>query len=257
MGGIPSEVFHLVQPMIKRWEGFYPSRYDDGTGVITIGYGFIASDFGGAQNMPEHMTEAQADAKLTQLLNESYYPPVAALNKQLGGWMNPNMLASVTDAVYNLGDGILESTHTFGHYLHAKDKEGAANALLLYSMPGTPVHEGLLHRREDEQRLFLKRYVAPDPYLIYPDERFGPQHLNERDFAKLVDGWLKHTHLHHHQLEEAHAGTVFFRRRMWIVSVFEPPTFTTKRQHADWSNHRGTRYQHWFHRMKAIEALKP
>lgn len=253
MAGIPEAVFKTVEPMIKQYEGWYPIRYNDGTGVITIGFGFIGSDF--PAGMPESMSLTQGDEKLMQLLNESYYPPVAAL--PVASRMNPNELAATTDAVYNLGSGILEPTHTFGHLLRAGEFAAAAQSLLEYSMPGTAVHAGLLRRRQAELALFDKKWTAPDPnhYLEYPTEtlNYGGHSFDERALAESIDGYLEHSHLHHHGLVETLPLARAAKTRIWVVSTRQPPAFQEQREHADWTDHRGSRYQWWSQRVERME----
>lgn len=259
MTGVPEEVFSVVEPMLKRWEGFRSTIYDDGTGVKTIGLGFTAPDF--PHGMPSSITPAQSDAVLLRLLNETYWPPVGQLVAKLGSGFNPNRQAGTLDAVYNLGSGILGGDHTFGHYLLAKNWDAAAKSLLEYSMPGTPVHVGLLARREDDMHTFQRAWHAPDPnhYLQYPENWmvFERERFRERHLAQEIDADLRHPHLHHDVLKRDLELAQEALKRIWVVSVFEAPTYTSKRKTADWSDGRGHRYQWWTQRIEKVQkALK-
>lgn len=259
MTGVPEEVFKIVEPMIKKYEGFRSHIYDDGTGTRTIGYGFTGPDF--PHGMPSVITVSQSDAVLLRLLNETYWPPVGQLAAQLGPDFNPNMQAGTLDAVYNLGAGILESTQTFGHYLRAKNWKMAESVLLELSMPGTPLHAGLLARRQDEVHVMQRAYHAPDPnhYLQYPEDwtTFEGHRFRERHLAQEIDADLKHSHLHHAELTRDLVLAKEAQKRIWVVSVMEPPDYKSKRKTAVWSGTRGPRYQWWSQRIAKMEkALK-
>lgn len=187
--------------LIESFEGFRADRYNDGTGVETIGYGTTAAD---VDPLPEHVTQAQAQQFLATELFEKYEPAVNALGLRL----NQNQYDALCSFVYNLGPGILGPQHTIGALLRAHDLTGAANALLLYDDPGTSVTAGLESRRELERKLFLtpvKPQPTPDPmhYLWYPDALFhtiSHGKINERDLVQAYDKLRRHPFIHRPRL---------------------------------------------------------
>lgn len=191
----PAEVLKIATPFVKQFEGFVPVPTDDGTGVPTVGYGMIASDFPPGR-MPQHLTEPQAAALLSKKLGGVYYEPVAGLIR--GGLkLNPNQQAALLSFIFNLGTGIVDPSHDIGRLLRAHDFNAAADAMLEYSMPGTNVHEGLLRRRKAERALFLKRWVPPDPnhygWLDDVDRDVGNgRRANERQTAREYDVKRRH-----------------------------------------------------------------
>jgi lysozyme len=155
---------------VKSHEGFVDHQYDDGTGVATIGYGSTAAD---VRPLPEHMTEPEAARLLEAKLNRKYLPPVMQALAPLSP--TRNMVEASVSFAYNLGEGSFEGQkgfETLTRALHAHDKQGVADAFLLYDDPNDPrVHDGLKRRREFERAWFLRADPAPvDPLAGYPAE---------------------------------------------------------------------------------------
>jgi GH24 family phage-related lysozyme (muramidase) len=140
--------------LIKRYEGFRESPYDDGTGVITIGYGETRKP------LPRRLTEPQAARLLAQRLDRDYEPAVRAVFSGPGALpFNQHRYDALVSFVYNLGPNALKGGsgfETIGRAIRARDLRAIARALPLYSNPGTNVHEGLLRRRKAEAALFRK-----------------------------------------------------------------------------------------------------
>lgn len=147
----PSEQIAVA---IGQWEGgqgagglFHP--YWDSYGrVWTIGFGHTGSDVG-SHSKP--LTLAQAEALLRTDLAKTYAPPIVALHR-VGKQKQFDALLSF---VYNVGTGMLESSHTIGAALQNREFKQAADALLLYDHSGSTELEGLKLRREWERQLFL------------------------------------------------------------------------------------------------------
>lgn len=138
--------------LIKEYEGFYPDRYDDGTGTRTIGYGTTDADI---KPLPLHVTKAQATNLLKRGLAATYEPAVNAL--QLG--LNQYQFDALVSFAYNLGPHAFTTAPGFQSLQHAvrvRDLPMIARALLLYDNPGTSVHAGLAKRRKAEHDLFLR-----------------------------------------------------------------------------------------------------
>lgn len=174
--------------LIEEFEGFRADQYNDGTGVMTIGYGTTSADI---NPLPQHVNQEEAEQLLKAELAEKYEPAVRAVGVPL----NQNQFDALTSFVYNLGPGILSPQHTIGALLRARDYTGAANALLIYDDPGTNVTAGLLARRNAERKLFLTPPPPPPPppdphhyewFPVGPFELLGAK-LNERALVQEYD----------------------------------------------------------------------
>jgi lysozyme len=133
--------------LIKSFEGFRSSQYNDGTGVMTIGYGTTSAD---VSPLPTHLTEEQASELLAKKLREKYEPAVHNLHLPL----NQNQFDALVSVAYNLGPNIFDPSHDIGRALHAKNLDAVPRILLEYDDPGTPEQAGLLRRRQAEAKLF-------------------------------------------------------------------------------------------------------
>lgn len=140
--------------LIKSYEGFRETPYDDGTGVITIGYGETRKP------LPRRLTEPQAARLLLQRLDRDYEPAVRAVFSGPGALpFNQHRYDALCSFVYNLGPNALKGGpgfETIGRAIRARDLRAIRRAMLLYCNPGTSVHEGLLRRRKAEVALFRK-----------------------------------------------------------------------------------------------------
>lgn len=118
----------------------------------------------------------------------------------------------------------------------------------------------------DHDASILNDYMLPalepkpvDPYLMFPtdvgDKRM-PNDGNERLTVKQADGALEHPDRYRNYLKGMlYAELKQFRDRIWRVSHYQPPAFTKPRAKADWSDHRGRRWQALDHRMVRIAKL--
>lgn len=139
---------------IQRFEGWFSYPYDDGTGVKTIGWGFIASDFPGGR-VPDRMSRAQGDRMLRHIIDTRYAPPVVrAIARFHPGQAMTNGCVSFA---YNLGVGAFQGAagfETLTRALRSGSRQDVARAFLLYDNPNDPaVHAGLARRRRAEARL--------------------------------------------------------------------------------------------------------
>lgn len=147
---IPQQAIDLI----KSFEGFSSTIYNDGTGVMTVGYGTTESDI---RPLPNHVTQQQAEALMRRKLMEKYLPPIEALHVKL----NANQLSAVLSFVYNLGVGTLEPGYDFGRALRSGDLRGAADRMLEYDHAGSQRLAGLTRRRIAERQLFLRPVATP------------------------------------------------------------------------------------------------
>lgn len=159
---------------IATFEGFCEVPVDIGDGVTTVGIGHVihpgpptAADRKGiwvkGQKTPGRLTYSEAIRLFQRDLADTYEAPVRALFREGGplyGKFTPARFDALVSAAYNLGVGaVLPYPHpnfeTLGAALKAGSIRAIAEALPLYSNPGSIFHEGLLRRREAEARLLL------------------------------------------------------------------------------------------------------
>lgn len=99
-----------------------------------------------------------------------------------------------------------------------------------------------------------------DPYALFPanvgDPRM-PNHGNERLTVEQADGALEHPQRYHDYLKGVCRPAVkAYRDRAKRVSLYQPPKFTVLRQHPDWGEDRGLRWQALNNRIKEIDKIK-
>jgi len=140
---------------IKGFEGLRLKAYDDGVGVITIGYGTTRYPNGHKVQLGDTCTEKEAEqylandlAKFEKAVNEAIKVPV-----------NQNQYDALVSFTYNVGiGGFTKSTAL--RLLNAGDYTGCAKALLAWNkgtVNGKLIElKGLTRRRNAEKDLFLK-----------------------------------------------------------------------------------------------------
>lgn len=235
--------------MIERFEGFVDHQYNDGTGVMTIGYGTTSAD---VSPLPRFLTQAQAEQLLREKLARKYEPAVNGLGIPL----TQNEFDALISLVYNCGTGAMQ--WQIGRDLLARNYRAAADCFGRYVIAGGRVLPGLVARRAAERALFLTPdQPRSDPYAIFPDEvfRFSRRSLanlppvlstfvgntlalNERDTVREYDSLVAQ----HNRAEARRHGLwlVVLRKRIW--SVAHNPLGSDGKP--TWSvAHRGARWQ--------------
>lgn len=134
--------------LIKRFEGLYLNAYDDGTGVITIGYGTIRIN-GQPIQMGTIITEDQAN----QFLQSEVQVFENFVNQYVRIQLNQNQFDALISFTYNLGQHNLLMS-TLLRKLNQGDFQGAAAEFPKWDMAGGHVWKGLLDRRLAEQAVF-------------------------------------------------------------------------------------------------------
>jgi lysozyme len=87
---------------IKGYEIFHPEKYDDGTGVITQGYGCIKDEIA---DWGDLITEPEASARLIELLNNNYSKPIKEDLDSKGISLTQNQFDAIVSCAYNIGTG--------------------------------------------------------------------------------------------------------------------------------------------------------
>lgn len=138
----------LAAELCRRFEGFRAKPYLCPAGIPTIGYGSTYySDGRKVQLTDPPIEEPTARALLMVELQHTFAPGVARLCPGLV--TNPAAFNAITDFVYNLGVGRLQ-TSTLRRKINAQDWEGAKEQLMLWTRGGGKVLPGLVKRRQAE-----------------------------------------------------------------------------------------------------------
>lgn len=167
---------------IEAFEGLYLKTYDDGTGVLTIGYGHTTAAGGPKVYAGQQITEKEAD----QILSDDLAAVELDVERIIPGLRQCEFDALVSFQ-FNTGDLAKSS-------IPAKLKRGqtqdAMDTLLLYVNGGGSKMKGLVRRRKAERLMFLgsvkdamdaagARYVAEVPIdmppVIKPDPKPAPK----------------------------------------------------------------------------------
>lgn len=144
---------------ITRHEGVRLTAYPDpGTGGVpwTIGVGHTSR--AGPPKVVKGMriTAAEADA----ILSRDLATFEKAVNAAVKVPLNQNEFDALVSLAFNIGSGALKRSSVIKR-LNAGDRDGAADAFLMWNKAGGQVLKGLANRREDERKLFLTSTGAP------------------------------------------------------------------------------------------------
>lgn len=145
--------------LIKHFEGFSATKYDDGVGVMTIGYGHAIKKTE-VFSKPISMQEAEV------ILVKDLAAVDAAISKWVTVPLNQNQYDAIGSFVFNLGAGNFAGS-TLLKKLNAKDYEGASKEFIRWNkgrVKGVLVEmPGLTRRRLAEQKLFTTGPEVQDP----------------------------------------------------------------------------------------------
>jgi len=131
--------------LIKEFEGCILQTYDDGVGVLTIGYGHTQGVSWG-----QTITQLQAEELLKQDLNY-FEQSVTTLVKVP---LTENQFAALVSFTFNVGVGAF-SESTLLRLLNQKDYRAAADQFQRWVNGGGKEMAGLVRRRTSERILFL------------------------------------------------------------------------------------------------------
>lgn len=159
MAQLIKEVSKNGVALIKHFEGFSATKYDDGVGVMTIGYGHAIKKTE-VFNKPISMQEAEA------ILVKDLAAVDAAISKWVTVPLNQNQYDAIGSFIFNLGAGSFAGS-TLLKKLNAKDYEGTSKEFIRWNkgrVKGALVEmPGLTRRRLAEQKLFATGPEVQDP----------------------------------------------------------------------------------------------
>lgn len=137
--------------LIKRWEGCKLKSYRDPVGIWTIGYGITTAAGLGKIGAGMVITQERAD----EMLVEALAAYGMAVHKALTRSPTQNQFDAMVSLCWNIGPGAFAKS-TLVKRFNAGNIEGAADAFLMWVKAGGKTLKGLVNRRHDERRLFLK-----------------------------------------------------------------------------------------------------
>lgn len=141
---------------IAGFEGYIGHVYDDGTGVMTVGYGHIENVPGNGWWVPgqKHagvLSQPEAMRLLKEDLNKHYSPYVRALHLPL----SQNKFDALVSFIYNVGPGAIGPGSGVGSALRRYAWAVAGYRMLEWNKAGGQTLPGLVRRREAERSLLL------------------------------------------------------------------------------------------------------
>jgi GH24 family phage-related lysozyme (muramidase) len=131
--------------LLKSFEGFSATAYQDIVGVWTIGYGTTSGIRPGMR-----VTQSQAE----DLLRRDLFRFETAVANLVKVPLNENQFSALVSFVYNVGEGALAGS-TLLRVLNQGNYREAANQFMRWNRAGGNEVAGLTRRRRAEQALFL------------------------------------------------------------------------------------------------------
>lgn len=132
--------------LIKGFEGYSGTPYQDVVGIWTWGYGH-ARKF--KEELPDSVSRPEAEA----LLQTDLVPACKCVNQCVKVPINQNQFDALVSFVYNIG-GSAFSASTLLKKINASEMDGAENEFLRWNRAGAKVIDGLTRRRAAEAKLF-------------------------------------------------------------------------------------------------------
>jgi len=156
--------------LVKEFEGLRTTAYKDSAGVWTIGYGTTGRAGVGIDPVEGmEITEAEAEYYLQKGLEKFSTEITGAITQPI----NENEFGAFVSLAYNIGSGAFKRSTALRKF-NAGDKQGAANAMLMWNKAGGRVLNGLVRRREAERALFLTPVRVDAPAQDAIQDRTSP-----------------------------------------------------------------------------------
>lgn len=138
------ETSRVGRDFIKGYESLRLSAYDDGVGVVTIGYGHTATARPGMV-----ITRAQAE----QLFLRDLAPKERCVNSAVRVPLSQSQFDALVSLAFNIGCGAFQNSTLLKH-LNAGNYRAAAAEFPKWNKGGGKVLGGLVKRRAAEVRMF-------------------------------------------------------------------------------------------------------
>lgn len=148
--------------LIKQWEAFVPTPYNDGYGNRTIGYGHVIRP----GERFDRLTEGQA----LQILAQDAAIAEDAVNRLVAVPLTQSQFDALVSLVFNWGEGnFAASSHL--RRLNAGDYAGTAQRIGEHPVTSDGVYSrGLANRRAAEKALFLREGLPTGGPVAAPSE---------------------------------------------------------------------------------------
>jgi lysozyme len=160
VAGLHYAVNDATIQLIKSWEKFVPTVYDDVAGHPTIGYGHKCTKTGCAEVQAEFSIPLNENAA-SRLLAQDVAPSAALVKRMVKVELNENQLGALTSFVYNEGAGNFMKSALLKRLNNGEDPNTVAEQELprwKYAADKktgkSVVWKGLVNRRQAEIELF-------------------------------------------------------------------------------------------------------
>ncbi len=167
--------------LIKDAEGLRLRAYDDGFGVLTIGYGYTKGVF-------EGMTITQEEAE--ELLIEDIRYFERRVTEVVKVPITSNQFSALVSFTFNLGETSLRLS-TLLNKLNNGDYLRAADEFLRWNKVDGVAVEGLTRRREAERKLFLTEDETSKSDRERFEEIMNQKVIPYQQFPELVEELLR------------------------------------------------------------------
>lgn len=152
--GVMSEclVSDAIVDVIKYYEGFSATPYQDEVGVLTLGYGMTGEEIEGISEV----TEEQATQMLKDWIERKYAPVIKQDLDSKNVSLSQNQFDALVCMAYNVGTGgVLGSTLYKNICAGIRDIDTITANFTVWSKAGGQTLLGLLRRRKTEANIFL------------------------------------------------------------------------------------------------------
>lgn len=136
--------------LLEQFEGLRLEAYLDSASIATIGFGSIKYPNGNKVKLGDKITKTQAKEYKLHDLKEFE----STVNTSVTVPLSQNQYDALVSLSYNIGSGAFKSS-TLLKKLNSGDYKGAAEQFLAWNKAGGKKVQGLVNRREAEQKLFL------------------------------------------------------------------------------------------------------
>lgn len=158
--------------MIRRFEGFRATVYEDAAGLDTIGYGHLITD--ADRRLGLHL-RTLTEGEATEILRADLARAEGAVNRLVTVPLVEGEFDALVSFVFNLGEGAFRGS-TLLRKLNAGDRASVPAELARWTKAGGRDLPGLVSRREAEGAMFaLARAELPETMTAGPSGglRFG------------------------------------------------------------------------------------